>query len=236
MASTRGNVHDCAFLVHNGDRTVLGGADPAGNVPLREQLLGGLSAEVSGVRRRNPADLPAGTELPVEDPYAGSTGSMAELGFVFGLKLGTLYRRVSPEGWKRGYMTDLQPGQPEPAYLPDAIVWRFGNYKPESPLQATYISWVSLSFRAIAILGWDVCWARRREKKTCSKTRNRRSFLRSPATNPIRQAFCGTAGVVQSAKQDAESQLSESQRAVLNPLSAIADNEKVPSALSDVTP
>src|SRR5206468_1272175 len=61
-----------------------------------------------------------------------------DLGFVFGMKLRTVYPRISPEGWKPAYIPELRPGDSKPQYEPDGIVWNFENYKPGPPLNFTY--------------------------------------------------------------------------------------------------
>ena len=65
-----------------------------------------------------PADLPASVEIPEEATMGGS---------IFGMKLGTLYSQISPEGWKSAYIPEIPPGEPKPGYEPDGIAWKFEN-------------------------------------------------------------------------------------------------------------
>jgi hypothetical protein len=81
------------------------------------------------------SDLPPGIEMPDEDPYSVQPGSMADRGFVLGLKLGTVFPHISPEGWKPAYIPETPPGKPKPEYEPDGIAWQFENYKPGPPLR-----------------------------------------------------------------------------------------------------
>ena len=57
---------------------------------------------------------------------------MSDLGFVYGMKLGTVYRHISPDGWKTAYIPDIPPGEPKPKYEPDGIAWKFDDESSDS--------------------------------------------------------------------------------------------------------
>jgi hypothetical protein len=175
----------------------------------------------------NPADLPAGAEIPDEDRSPAGAGSMADLGFVFGMKLGAVYARISPEGWKPAYIPEIAPGEPRPQYEPDGIVWKFENYKPGPSLNFTYYL---LGFPETAA-DCDP-WVRRVLGKTPTKV----DMLE---LREIVAAFFGVAPQTASVKRLAEqqvwydpqskvneSELSEPRRAVLARLKTIANDQK----------
>jgi len=175
----------------------------------------------------DPADFPPGMELPDEDPNSSQPGSMADLGFVLGLKLGTVYPRISPEGWKPAYIPELPPGKPKPEYEPDGIAWQFENYKPGPPLRFTYY----LVGFPEAVADCDP-WVRR----VLGKTPKKADVLE---LREIVAAFFGvvpqTASVKRLAEQQvwynpksrvSESELSGPQRAVLARLTTIANGQK----------
>ena len=99
-----------------------------------EQGLRKLPEYVGG----NPADNPPSTEGSDADSSSDRLGSMEDLGFVFGMKLGTVYPRISPEGWKPAYVPDIAPGEQKPSREADGIEWEFENYKPGTPLNFAY--------------------------------------------------------------------------------------------------
>jgi hypothetical protein len=86
----------------------------------------------------NAADLPAGTKVPDKESSSASVGPMAGEGFVFGMKLGAVYRRILLDGWKPAYIPEVPAGRPKPPYEPDGIAWNFDNYKPGTPLDFAY--------------------------------------------------------------------------------------------------
>ena len=61
----------------------------------------------------NPADLSPGMAMPVEGPAPADAGPMPGSGFVGGMKLGAVYPRISPAGWKTAYIPELPPGVAE---------------------------------------------------------------------------------------------------------------------------
>ena len=181
----------------------------------------------------NPADLPPGVEIPGEDPSTTIAGSMADLGFVFGMKLGTVYPRISPEGFKTTYIPEIPSGDPKPQYEPDGIIWKFENYKPGPPLSFTYYL---LGFPETA----SDCdsWVRR----VLGKTPTKADVLE---LREIVAAFLGVAPQTASVKRFteqqiwwnpqskvSESELSEPKRAILARIKRIAENLKTVSGNS----
>lgn len=163
----------------------------------------------------NPADLPAGVELPEEALMDG---------FVFGLKLGTVWPKILPAGWKASYIPEISPGEPKPSHEPDGIQWHFQDYKPGPRLEFTYYL-VGFPATAADCGPWVRC--------VLGNTRNKADVLE---LREITAAFFGvppqTAAVQRLAEQQVwynpqstvrEAELSESQRAILARLLAIAD-------------
>jgi len=175
----------------------------------------------------NPADHPPGLAMREEGPSDADVGSMANLGFVFGMKLGTVHRRISPEGWKPAYIPEIPPGEPKPQYEPNGIAWKYENYKPGPPLTFTYYL---LGFPETAA-DCDP-WVRRVLGKAPTKT----DVL---DLREITAAFFGVAPQTASVKRlveqqiwynpqskVTESELSEPRWAVLARLKTIANNQK----------
>jgi hypothetical protein len=176
----------------------------------------------------NPADLPPGTEIPDEGSSSAGPGSMAELGFVNGMKLGTVYPRISPKAWKSAYTTpEIPAGQSKPEYEPNCIVWEYENYKPGPPLNFAYYL-LALPETAAECEPWV--------KRVLGKTRTAADVLE---LREIVAAFFGiaphTASVKRLVQQQiwynaqsgmGESELSEKQRAVLARLETIANGRR----------
>jgi hypothetical protein len=175
----------------------------------------------------NPADLPANVEIPDQDPYADNGPPTAGPVFVLGLKLGTFYSRISPDGWKSTYIPELAPGKAKPPNDPDGIVWRFENYRPSAPLRFTYY----LVGIPETVADCDP-WVRR----VLGKTPRKGDLLE---LREIAAAFYGVPPQAATAKRFAEQQiwynpqskstepeLSEPRRAVLARLKAMAEDRK----------
>ena len=83
----------------------------------------------------NPDDLPPGVDIP-DDPAL--TDHMARTGYVWGMKLGTVYPDFAPAGWKpsRNVSGLVPPVNQE--LIPSDIVWQFENHKPGLPLSIAY--------------------------------------------------------------------------------------------------
>jgi hypothetical protein len=175
----------------------------------------------------NPADLPPGMEMPEEGPRIGDAVPMVDTGFVWGMKLGNVYRRISPEGWKPAYIPELPPGAPKPPYEPSGIAWTFENYKPGPPLDFVYY----LTGFPETVADCDP-WA----KCVLGKTPAKADLLE---LREIVAAYFGvppqTVSVNRLVEQQvwynpqskvSESQLSEPRRAVLARLTKIADDQK----------
>ena len=171
----------------------------------------------------NPADVPPVMAAAAEAVSGEGVPGMADLGFVFGMKLGTVYRHISPDGWKPAYVPDIPPGKPKPPYEPDGIAWRFENYKPGTPLTFMYY-----------LVGFPQVPADcdRWVRQVLGKTPTKADVLE---LREIVAAFFGiapqNAAVKRLAEQQVwykpesklrESELSESQRAVLARLASIA--------------
>ena len=85
-----------------------------------------------------PADLPVAAETLNELALLNDLGITTDDGYVLGMKLGTAYPDISPEGWRRAYIPEPPAGKPQPQYEPDGIAWKFENYKPGEPLSFSY--------------------------------------------------------------------------------------------------
>ena len=175
----------------------------------------------------NPADIPADEQIPEAAQYS-----------LFGLKLGTVYRRISPEGWKPAYIPEIPPGAPKPEYEPDGIAWKFENYKPGTPLTFTYFL-TGFPENAADCDPWV--------KRTLGKTSTKADVLE---LREIAAAFFGVAPQTASVKffveqqvwynpksNAKESELSKPRQAVLARLTTIADHQKnVSAAVPAVSP
>jgi len=88
---------------------------------------------------RKPVELLRDSKVPDEaSPTHANVGPMAEAGFVAGMKLGAVYRQITPAGWKPSYDSNVPAGKPKPSYEPDSIAWDFDNYEPGVPLRFSY--------------------------------------------------------------------------------------------------
>jgi hypothetical protein len=183
----------------------------------------------------DPADLPPGMEMPAEGPTVAGAGPMPDSGFVWGMKLGTVYPRISPAGWKSAYIPEIPPGAPKRPYEPDGIAWKFENYKPGPPLNFTYYL-VGFPETAADCQPWL--------RQVLGKTPAKADVLE---LREITAAFFGVAPQDGAAKRLArqqvwynpqsklrESELSGPRRAVLARLTAIADNGFKGSEVSSV--
>ena len=174
----------------------------------------------------NPADLAPGAKVLDEEFSSANVEPIAGGGFVFGMKLGAVYPRVLPGGWKPAYIPDAPADGPKPQYEPDGIAWRFKNYKPGTPLTFAYYL---LGFPE-TVADCDP-WVRRVLGK--APTKGEVLELREMVA-----AFFGvapkTASVRRLVEQQVwyepqsklgESELSQSRKAVLERLRAIADRQ-----------
>jgi hypothetical protein len=181
----------------------------------------------------NPADLPPGTELPDEDPYTASPGSMADLGFVYGLKLGTLYRHITPDRWERGFMEEPVAGRQGPEYLPDAVVWRPENVEPASCVRVMYCL-LSIPEASSDCRPWvqRILGKKPRKDDVLELREIAAAFYGIPPHTPSVKRFVEQQIWFDPKRKIAESEATESQRSVLICLSTIA--EGVPDARGNV--
>jgi hypothetical protein len=159
-----------------------------------------------------------------KDPSAESANDM---GFVPGMKFGTVYSRISPEGSKPAARADAPLAQTPSAENADGIGWEFENYNPGEPLDFAYYL---LNFPQSPA----ECdpWVRQVLGKEPAKgdILELREVLAAffgvpPQSGPVRRIV--EKEVWYSAKSKlTESQLSETQRAILSRLSRIAETQK----------
>jgi hypothetical protein len=155
-----------------------------------------------------------------------SAESANDMGFVPGMKFGTVYLRILPEGSKPAARGDAPLGQTPSAENADGIGWEFENYKPGEPLVFVYYllnfpqtpaecdPWVR------QVLGKEPAKADILELREVLAA----FFGVPPQTGPVRRIV--EKEVWYSAKSKlTESQLSETQRAILSRLSRIADTQ-----------
>lgn len=175
----------------------------------------------------NPANAPAEMATSAEESAAEDVPGMSDLGFVLGMKLGTVYPHISPKGWKPAYIPEIHSGEPKPNYKPDGIAWTFENYKPGRPLEFNYYL-AGFPQAAADCDSWVKC--------VLGKTPTKADVLE---LREIVAAFFGVAPQTASVKRlveqqvwynpqskATESDLSKSRQVVLARIKTIADNQK----------
>jgi hypothetical protein len=152
------------------------------------------------------------------------TDSMIDLGFVPGMKFGTFCAHITPEGWKAASEADAPPGHATSLERADGISWDFENYKPGEPLDFSYYflnfpqtpancdSWVRL------ILGKTPAKADILELREVLAA----FFGVAPKTGQVRRIAEKEVWYNPKSKLN-ESQLSETQRAILSRLTRLAE-------------
>lgn len=168
-------------------------------------------------------EMAAATEAPIGEELPG----MGDLGFVVGMKLGTLYPYIRPTGWKSADQSAPVADDASALREPDSIVWHFENYKPGTPLEFKYY-FVSLPETVADCDRWVQCVLGKNPPQT--------NILE---LREILAAFFGVAPhttvvkdlAAQQVWYDAqrnvnETDLSGPRRAVLARLDALADKQK----------
>ncbi len=167
---------------------------------------------------------------PEKEPPAESSKDSdptTNLGFVPGMKFGTFYRHITPEGWKAASRADGPLGPAPSSGSAEGIGWEFKNFKPGEPLEFEYYflnfprtpaecdSWVRL------VLGKAPAKADILELREVLAV----FFGVAPQTGPVRRIVEKEVWYNPKSKLS-ESQLSEAQRAILSRLSKLAEAQK----------
>ena len=172
----------------------------------------------------NSDERPPGTKAP--DESSKESDSMTDLGFVPGMKFGTLHAHITPGGWKPASQADAPLSHVPSSETADGIGWEFENFKPGEPLVFAYYllnfpqtapecdSWVRL------VLGKAPAKADILELREVLAA----FFGVAPSTGSVRRIVEKEVWYNPKSKLS-ESRLSETQRAILSRLSRLADTQ-----------